>query len=258
MESNCNGLTSKEAQDRLKRDGYNIIHQEKSPNKVILFLKEFKDPMILILIASSLISFLLKEYIDSFIILFVVLLNSIISFVQEVKAYKALSSLKKLSSPKCLIKRDNKELYISSQEVVEGDLLILEEGSIIPADAKLIKINHLLVDESSLTGESFPVEKKFVSNSETYRLDYVYASSEVLEGKAEAIITKTGKNTEIGKIALVASKKKEQTPLEKRLDKLGFQLGIITIVICLIIFIFSYLKGGKLMETFIVISMNMT
>ena len=151
MEYNKAGLSSKEAENRLKKYGKNIITTYKSPSKILIFLEEFKDPMILILIASSLISFLLKEWIDASIILFVVLLNAIISFIQEVKANKALASLKKLSSPKCLVKRDNEIISILSEEVVVGDFLILEEGTIVPADAKLININHLLVDESSLS-----------------------------------------------------------------------------------------------------------
>lgn len=251
-DTNYEGLTSLEASKRLKKDGKNILEQEKKINKFFLFLKEFKDPMIIILIISSLISFVLKEYIDASIILFVVVMNAIISFVQEIKASKALESLKKLSSPKCFVKRDNEVIEILSEDVVVGDLLILEEGTIVPSDAKLIKINHLSVDESSLTGESFPVNKSFdINMDDVLRLDHVYASSEILEGQAEAIVVSTGRNTEIGKIALIASKSKEQTPLEKRLDKLGIQLGIITIFICLLIFIISLLKGGNILDVLI-------
>ncbi len=247
------GLTSKEAEQRLKKDGKNIFLKNKKKNKILMFLLEFKDPMILILIASSIISFILKEWIDSSIILFVVLMNAIISFIQEVKAEKALESIKKLSSPKCLVRRDGVIKTILSEDVVVGDILILEEGFIVPSDAKLIKINHLSIDESSLTGESFPVNKSFnIKEDDVLKLNHVYASSEVLEGQGEAVCIATGKNTEIGKIALEASKVKEQTPLEKRLDKLGYQLGIITIIICILIFLISFFKGGDIINIFII------
>lgn len=246
------GLTAKEVKIAQKKYGKNIIDKQKKDNVVLLFLKEFKDPMLLVLIGASLISIFLKEYIDAFIILFVVFLNVIISFVQELKASRALESLKELSAPKCFVKRDNKIIEISSSEVVVGDLIILEEGLVIPCDAKLISINQLLVDESSLTGESFPVTKSFVINKDDLlRLDYVYSGSEIVKGNGLAICIAIGNNTEIGKIASIASKKKEQTPLEKRLDKLGYQLGIVTIIICIIVFAVSLLKGGNVLDVFI-------
>lgn len=246
------GLTTKEAKIAQKKYGKNIIDKQKKDNIVLLFLKEFKDPMLLVLIGASLISIFLKEYIDAFIILFVVFLNVIISFIQELKASRALESLKELSAPKCFVKRDNKIIEISSSEVVVGDLIILEEGLVIPCDAKLISINQLLVDESSLTGESFPVTKSFAINKDDLlRLDYVYSGSEIVKGNGLAICIAIGNNTEIGKIASIASKKKEQTPLEKRLDKLGYQLGIVTIIICIIVFAVSLLKGGNVLDVFI-------
>ena len=246
------GLTTKEVKIAQKKYGKNIIDKQKKDNIVLLFLKEFKDPMLLVLIGASLISIFLKEYIDAFIILFVVFLNVIISFIQELKASRALESLKELSAPKCFVKRDNKIIEISSSEVVVGDLIILEEGLVIPCDAKLISINQLLVDESSLTGESFPVAKSFAINKDDLlRLDYVYSGSEIVKGNGLAICIAIGNNTEIGKIASIASKKKEQTPLEKRLDKLGYQLGIVTIIICIIVFAVSLLKGGNVLDVFI-------
>ncbi len=247
-----NGLTTQEAKIRLHENGFNIFSNQKKVNWILKFLSQLMDPMILILIFAAIISFLLKEIIDASIILFVVILNSIIGFAQEKKAYKALESLKSLASPHTLVKRDGKIIQIAAEEVVVGDIIIVNEGDIIPSDALIISLNGLKVNESSLTGESLPVEKRLkCSKEDLHRLDTLYASSDVLEGKAEALCFATGKDTLIGKIASLTMKKKEKTPLEKKLAFLSKVLGIITICICIAMFIISLLRKEDFFDTLI-------
>lgn len=245
-----NGLSDAEAKKRLKENGLNVLTKPKKINWFLEFFSQLKDPMILILIIASLISFLLKEYIDGSIILFVVLINALIGFLQEKKAYKALESLKNLSSPHSKVKRDNKYLEILSSEVVKGDILFFEEGNIIPADCMIISLNGLKVNESSLSGESLPVEKRLNCDKEDlHRLDFLYASSEVVEGNCEALCFATGEDTIIGKIASITMKKKEKTPLEKKLAFLGKILGLITIIVCILMFSVSLLRKEDFFTT---------
>ncbi len=246
------GLTTEEANKRLLENGKNRFEDVKTTPWFFQLFSQLKEPMIFILIIAGFISIFLKEYIDSAIIFFVVFLNALIGFAQERKAYKALQSLKSLSSPHCKVKRDNREQEIFSEDIVIGDILILEEGDIVPADARLIKINRFIVDESSLTGESKHIHKCLSCDQEEFhRKDTIYASTEVMEGKAEAICIETGSKTEIGKIAGMVTKRKENTPLENRLDKLGKNLGILTIVICVLMLILSLLQGGEFIEMLI-------
>lgn len=245
-----NGLTSEEAQNRLKKNGLNIIAKSKKINWFLEFFAQLKDPMIIILLIATAISFFLKEYIDGSIILFVVITNALIGFLQEKKAHKALESLKSLSSPHSLVLRDGKLLKINSEEVVVGDILRFEEGNIIPADCYIISLNGLKVNESSLTGESLPIEKKLdCDHNDLHRLDILYASSEVLEGNALGICFATGTDTLIGKIASLTMKKKEKTPLETKLAFLSKILGIITIIVCILMFVISLLRKENFLDT---------
>ncbi len=246
------GLSEKEVHESEKKYGKNILKKHKKPSLIKLFILEFKDPMIIILIFSGVISFFLKEFIDGSVIFFVIFLNALISVIQEKKAYKSLESMHKLSSPKCFVKRDNEIREITSEEIVKGDIVILNEGMVVPADIKLIEVNNLEVDESSLTGESLPIAKQIEDDENDYsKKNYVYSSTVVIKGQGIGQVIKIAHETEIGKINKEISSKKEKTPLEKRLDKLGFQLGTLTIIICLIMFVLSLIKGGDLLEVFI-------
>lgn len=250
--SSKKGLSSSEAKKRLALYGLNEFIDHKKVNWFLKFICQFKDPMILILIAADIISFVLLEYIDGFIILFVVLMNAIISFVQEKKAYNALESLKNLSSPHNTVIRDGKMMEVDAKEVVIGDLLYFEEGNIIPADCYIIALNGLKINESSLTGESFPVEKKLdCEEKDFHKLDELYASTEVLEGNAYALCYQTGKKTQIGKIASMTYVPSHKTPLEKKLAFLSKILGIITIVVCLAMFLVSVLRKENIFATLI-------
>ena len=155
-----NGLSSDESNELLRKNGLNVIETAKKKSIFIKFLLQFKDPMIYVLLFAGVISFVLKEWADGAIILFVILLNAIVGTIQEARAEKALDALKKMSSPTCFVRRDGKMIEIPASEVVVGDLIVLEEGNIVPADIRLTKSFNIKADESSLTGESVPVEKR--------------------------------------------------------------------------------------------------
>ena len=255
------GLSSSEVTRRLERDGYNKLQEKKKKPLILVFLSQFNDPMIYILLASALISIAISIYsvvsghgeadwIDAIIIMAVVLLNSIIGTVQESKAEKSLDALKKLSSPMTVVRRDGQILTIKAEEVVIGDIIILEEGSSIPADVRLTKTVNLKTDESSLTGESLPIEKDAnITFSEPVgvgdRINSAYMGTPVVYGHGEGVVIATGMNTEIGKIAtLLTEDGDEQTPLQKKLAKLSKFLGLGVIVIVVIIFVMMLIEMG--------------
>ncbi|NLN79940.1 MAG: HAD-IC family P-type ATPase, partial [Erysipelotrichia bacterium] len=224
-----NGLTSIEAKKRLEKDGLNKLPEKKKQSRFVLFLKQFHDPMIYILLAAAIISFvvgLIQSHLDlseTIIILAIVLLNAIVGFVQEVRAENALEALKKLSAPTCFVRRDKEVKEIKVEELVKGDIVILESGTLIGADIRLLTSFNLRTDESSLTGESLPIEKdhKIVFSSAVGvgdRLNTVYMSTPVVYGHGEGVVIKTGEETEIGQIAkMIVSENEQLTPLQKRL-----------------------------------------
>lgn len=241
LQTSFKGLTSEEANKRLKRYGYNEISvKKKSP--IQIFLRQFENFLILILIVATLVSFLLGEIIDSIAIGIVILIMGIMGFLQEYRAEKTIEALKKLMKPVYLVIRDGKEQQILSKNLVPGDILILSEGDKIPADARLIESYNLEVDESSLTGESVPVAKDAnvilpedtpVSN----RTNMVFAGTYVVRGKGKAVVVETGLNTELGKIAVeVAEAKEEKTPLEIELDYFAKRIGLVILAISAIVF----------------------
>ena len=212
-------------------------------NKLKIFLKQFNSPLIYILFVASFISFYLKEMIDGAIILVVIVINGIVSFIQEVKADEALEALKKLSSPHCYIKENGVIKKILSSEIKINDILVLEEGNIVAADGIIISSNMLQIDESSITGESLRVEKE--------KNQKVLQSTIVVSGRGEVLVTEVGKNTEFGKLSSFIENKKEITPLQNKLNDLSKILGLSTIVICLIMFIISLFRNGNLFEMLI-------
>ena len=212
-------------------------------NKLKIFFKQFNSPLIYILFVASFISFYLKELIDGAIILVVIVINGIVSFIQEVKADEALEALKKLSSPHCYIKENGVIKKILSSEIKVNDILVLEEGNIVAADGIIISSNMLQIDESSITGESLRVEKE--------KNQKVLQSTIVVSGRGEVLVTEVGKNTEFGKLSSFIENKKEITPLQNKLNDLSKILGLSTIVICLIMFIISLFRNGNLFEMLI-------
>ena len=258
------GLTSEEACRRLEKNGKNKLIEKKRRSIFLTFLLQINDPMIYVLLAAALISALVTifgkghdDWADVIIILAVVLLNATIGTIQEVKAENALEALKKLSSPTATVRRDGKVFEIKAEDLVLGDIVVLEEGRSIGADMRLLKEYNLKTDESSLTGESTPIEKDYqVVFSEPVgvgdRINSVYMSTPIVYGHGEGIVVATGEKTEIGKIAkMLADEKEEATPLQKRLADLSKILGIIAIVIIVAIFAVALIQKRDPIEMFI-------
>ena len=224
---------------------------------ILIFLKQLIDPLVYVLLAAFILSLLLKEYGDAFIIIFVVLINSIISTIQEYKAQKALKSLENLTIPKCLVKRDGIIKEIEAKNLVVGDILILQAGSKVSADIRLIETNHLYIDESLLTGESLPVEKKHdILLEDTIALgdqkNKAFMSTNVIKGTGQGIVINTAMNTQVGKIAnLIKKEKKDITPLQKKLNEISKVLAIATLLLCGLIFVISILQKRDKLEMLI-------
>ena len=249
-----NGLGAEEAQKRLEQYGPNVFEEKKPKTKLQMFLSQLKDSMIYILFGAMAVSLALGEYADAVIILAVILLNATIGMIQEAKAEKSLEALKKLSSPTALVRRDGKAIEIPAAELVPGDIVVLEAGRIVPADLRLLSSVNLKIEESSLTGESVPVDKNadFVAEGEVTlgdRLNMAYLSTSVAYGRGEGLVAKTGMDTEIGKIAkMINDAGDEMTPLQKRLGDLGKVLGILAIFLCVALFVVALVQGRDLIE----------
>ncbi len=253
LDSNKNGLTTNEVNERLKTDGPNKLVQEKKESYLIKFLKEFNDLMIIILFMAALVSFVIsiikhESFIDSIIILAIVILNAILGFLQELKADKAIDSLKKMQVTKVKVKRDGNICVINSEDIVRGDILVLESGDTIPADARIISQAALKVDESSLTGESVSVEKTAAKIGEdtplSERYNMIYAGTNVVYGKCQAVVLEVGMKTEFGLIAKsLQNQEKEITPLQKKINDISKFLSVVVAIIIVIMFIVGTLKG---------------
>ena len=247
------GLSEEEAGRRIAKYGLNKLADKKKKPLILVFLSNFNDPMIFILIAAALLSVAISiydmihnhaafDFADPIIIMGVCVLNAIIGTVQENKAEKSLEALKKMSSPTCIVRRDGKLVELKAEELVPGDIVILEEGRTVPADLRLIESINLKTDESSLTGESLPVEKdaNIVFSDEVGvgdKVNMAYMSTPVVYGRGEGVVVLTGMKTETGKIATMLSETDEdETPLQKQLAKLSKFLGILTIIIVVILF----------------------
>ena len=247
------GLSEQEAAERIKTYGLNKLAEKKKKPLILVFLSNFNDPMIFILIAAALLSVGISiyntihngesfDFADPIIIMGVCVLNAIIGTVQENKAEKSLEALKRMSSPTCIVKRDGKLVELKAEELVPGDIVILEEGRTVPADLRIIEAINLKTDESSLTGESLPVEKdaNIVFTDEVGvgdRVNMAYMSTPVVYGRGEGVVVLTGMQTETGKIAkLLSESDDDSTPLQKQLAKLSKFLGILTIAIVVILF----------------------
>ncbi len=219
-----------------------------------MFWEQINEPLVYILLAAALVSGLLSEWVEVVVILFIVLLNAVIGVIQEGKAEKALEALKKLSSPRCIVRRDGVPVEIEGSQLVVGDVVLLEAGRIVPADLRLASSQNLRIEESALTGESVPVEKNsdFVATGDIPlgdRVNLAFQGTAVTYGRGEGIVIATGSATEIGKIANMLENEEEgKTPLQLKLAKLGKQLGIVAILICALIFALGLIKGQEFME----------
>lgn len=256
LHSSNQGLSTEVAVQKLQEHGKNELKQESKTPFTQKLLAQLLDPMIIILVLASVVSAVVGEVIDALIIIAIVLINTALSLYQEGKAEAAIEALQKMSSPKAKIVRDGKRVEIDSTELVPGDYVILETGDIIPADLRLVDSANLKIDESSLTGESVPVEKDYKQTYEGKmeigdRENIAYSSTIVSYGRGAGVVVETGENTEIGKIATsISTPEKEQTPLQKRLAGLSKTLGILVIGICLLVLVVGVLRKHEILEMF--------
>ncbi len=256
------GLTEEEVSKRREEHGFNELKAKKKQSLLVKFLLQFKDILIIILIIAGIISWVIdpEEWIESLIIFIVIFVNAILGLVQENKAEKSLEALEKMSSPLCKVLRNGTYEQIPTRLLVPGDIISIEAGDYIPADARLIELSLLQVDESALTGESVPVSKHFdVIEGENVPLgdkkNMVYSSTFVTKGRATAVVTSTGMNTEIGEIAgMLSQTSNNTTPLQDKLNQVGKAIGLICIIICVVVFLLEYIPNrnveGALIDSF--------
>ncbi len=257
------GLTQAEAQRRLEEYGENSIRDDKKKKSLLMrFLMQLNDFMVIVLMIAAVVSFAVSylqgetDFVDSAIILIIVVLNAVLGMVQESKAEKAIEELKNLSAPMARVLREGRIMEIDAKEVVVGDILVIETGDFICADARLIEAVSLKAEESSITGESVAVEKNagaLFADGTTIgdRTNMVLSTSYITYGKGRAVVTQTGMDTEVGKIAGIMLEEEEgQTPLQKRLGQTGKTLGTAAVIICLVIFLMGVYRKAEPFEMF--------
>ncbi len=269
LQSSEKGLTTEEVQKRLEKYGPNELQQKKKDSPFKIFISQFQDPLVLVLIAAALISLgigyfehvqhgapLIESFVEAGVIGVILIVNAVLGFVQEYNAEKAIEALKRMASLKAVVLRDGRKTEVEARDLVPGDIIVLSEGEKIPADSRLIELANLQTQEAALTGESLPVKKEITEYKADLALgdrkNMIYSGTVITQGKGLAIVATTGMQTEIGKIAtLIQEAEKEETPLQKKLEQLGKFLGILTLGICVIVFVAGLLRGFPLMEIFI-------
>ncbi|MHB1452887.1 MAG: cation-translocating P-type ATPase [Saccharofermentanales bacterium] len=251
-----NGLSKEDAGAALALYGLNSLTEKPKRPFILKFLDQFKDFMVLVLIAASAVSGMLGEWVDAIVIIAIVLINAVLGVVQEGKAEKAIEALKKMSSPSAKVIRNGELAVVPSSEVVPGDICIIEAGDVVPADMRLTSSSSLKIEEASLTGESVPVEKDASLLIEAAaplgdRINMCYMNTSVTYGRGQGLVIATGGRTEIGKIAEKLEEiTEEATPLQKNLNRLGKILGIICLIVCAIVFAYVVIGGGDPLDAF--------
>ncbi|NFL02796.1 HAD family hydrolase, partial [Clostridium botulinum] len=241
------GLTSDEAKKRMKEYGPNVLEKKKRISPVKIFLEQFNDFIIWVLIAATILSAIMGEKADAITIVIIVIMNAILGFIQEYKTEKSLEALQNLAAPTSKVLRDQEVKVISAEELVPGDIVILESGDRVPADSILIEGNSLVVDESLLTGESVGVDKNCDSKNSN-----VYMGTVVLKGKGRVLVENTGMKTEMGKIAdMLDNIETEKSPLKKKLASLGKVMVVVCIVICIVVTVMGIMRGQDKYQMFL-------
>lgn len=260
VSTDSNGLKTDEALKRLEKYGHNKLNEAKKQSIIVKFLSQFADPMIIFLLVAAVISGVTSAYAhesftDVFVILFVVILNAVMGVIQESKAEKAIDALKQMTAATCKVMRDGEVVHIKNEELVPGDIVLLEAGDSVPADCRILESYSLKIEESALTGESVPVDKfidiinlrdgeKDIPLGD--RKNMAYMGSTVVYGRGSAVVTATGMNTEMGKIAdALTQAEDESTPLQQKLNQLSKILTVMVVGICLFIFVFGLIKNGS-------------
>jgi len=275
--SSPKGLSEEEASRRIKKYGYNELVEKKRVTPIQIFLDQFKDIFVIMLLIAILLSIFigwhkstsvagtnggfLDEYVDAVTIGAIVALNAVVGFVQEYRSEKAIEAMKKLAAPRARVLREGKEKFIPAREVVPGDIILLDAGDRIPADARLLETVELKIEEAVLTGESTPVNKTISVVDEktpvTERKNMVFMGTYVTYGRGKAVAVATGMQTEFGKIAeMVQTVVEEETPLKKKLEKFAKKLGTIIVFVCIIVFILEIFREGTHLEN--IVDMFMT
>ena len=247
------GLSEEEAQKRLIEFGPNELKKEKGTSPIKLFLEQFTDILIIILLIATGLSIYLGEITDAIVIIAIVLACAILGFVEEYRSEKALEALKKMTAPTATVLRGGKDVKVQAREIVPGDIILLYTGDKVPADSRLIEAINLKTDEAPLTGESTPVNKNVNPLPEDTplpdRRNTVFTGTVVVYGRGKAVITSTGMNTEFGKIAkMVQVTEEEETPLEKRMASVGKWIGILSVAVCLIVAAIGMIEGRNILD----------
>ena len=252
------GLTDNEAKKRLELYGFNKLKSKPKKNILSLFLAQLKDMLIYVLLGATIITLAIGEYADAIIILLVIILNAAIGVIQEAKAEKAVEALQKMTTPKSLVRRNGETKEINSEEVVPGDIVVLDAGRYVPADLRLIDSANLQIEESALTGESVPSSKDasvILEDPKTPigdKINMAFMSTLTTYGRGEGIVIATAMDTEIGKIASILDMDNDgMTPLQKKLDELGRILGFLAIGVCALIFVIALIQGRNLFDMFL-------
>ncbi len=256
--SSQQGLSSEEAEARLLRFGPNRLEQRKGPSPLVLFLRQFESPLVYVLLAAGIVTALVAEYVDTIVILLVVILNAIIGYIQEAKAAAAMESLLKMTAPTATVLRDGSHAEVEVSRVVPGDVVRLVGGDKVPADLRLLEAHNLQADEATLTGESLPVAKSIQPLREENlppadQLNMAFAGTVVTAGRGIGIAVATGMDTELGKISeQVVGKAAEETPLQARLRVFSRFLGIAVLILVIIVFGLGVLAGYGILDMFLI------
>ena len=256
LHSRLDGLTESEAKERLEKYGLNQIEKEKQRSPFFIFIRQLKDPMVLILFVATFISFVLGEIIDGIIIVAILIMTTVIGFIQEFRSEKAIDALMKMTAPTCRVLRDNKEKIMETKYLVPGDIILLYPGDKIPADSYIIEAYNLETNEAPLTGESLPIEKmQTVLPEETQiqdRKNILYAITTIVNGRGKAVIFETGRNTEIGKITTVVQGiTTQKTPFELKIKHIVKLLSLSMLIIVGIVFVISLIRGLPILDILI-------
>ncbi|MEK6590080.1 MAG: HAD-IC family P-type ATPase, partial [Nitrospinota bacterium] len=256
LKTRRNGLSTDEAQKRISQFGYNKLEEKPGKSPLIIFLEQFKNLLIVILVIAAVISAFTGDLVDMIVIMVIIILNAVIGFSQEYRAEKAIALLKRLEIPTATAIRDGKYNQISASDIVPGDILVLTSGELVPADIRLIESPNLMIDESPLTGESTPVEKSTNPiDEETLTADrknMAFKGTVVTYGRGVGIVAATGMSTELGRIAnLLQVTEKIKTPLQVKLDIMGKRIAVVALLLCVIIFSEGIWRGEPLQLMFL-------
>lgn len=256
LESSRNGIAEADVSKRLEQYGHNQLATSEKTKWWLILLAQFKDIMIIILIGAAIVSFVVGEHTDAYVILAIIIGNAILGYTQEFNAEKSIQALKKMSAQHAIVIRGGKNIEIEVADLVPGDIILLSAGDVVPADARLLEVNGLMAEEAALTGESEPVSKITEALKDDGlmagdKVNMVYKGTVISKGNGKAVVTSTGMDTEMGKIAKMLDAEGQKTPLQIRLAKFSKVLAIVVILICAVVFGLGLLRGEPVLKMFL-------